>query len=705
MRNPSVSKTQIVFEYANDLWIADRSGGDARRLTSGIGQEQTPHFSPDGSQIAFTGEYEGNVDVYIVPAAGGVPKRLTYHPGVDICTGWTPDGARVLFRSNRYNYADSDRLYTVGLNGTFPEVLPLPAAEDGSYSPDGTHIAYSPVFQWEPTWKRYRGGQTTKIWIADLADSSVVRVPRINSNDFNPMWVGKKVYFLSDRNGPVSMWVYDTESGKVAEIVKNEGLDIKSASAGPDAIVYEQFGSIHLLDLKTGRQRHVDIRVAADLPEVRPHFEKMNNTKIQNAGISPTGQRAVFEAHGEILTVPAEKGDIRNLTSSPGIADRDPAWSPDGKSIAYFSDESGEYALHIRNQNGLGEVTKIELGKPPSFFYSPTWSPDSKKIAYTDKRLNLWYVDLATKNPVKVDTDSYDSPSYNLSPEWSPDSAWLAYTKQLQNHLHAIYVYSLKGSKSTQVTDGLSDTLWPKFDRGGKYLYFTASTNLALSNGWMDMTRIDHPVTSAVYVMVLRKNLGSPLEPQSDDENSEGAEAKTADTDKEKDKDKNKEKDGKDKEVPPETRIDFENIQQRVLAVPVPEKNYYGIVAGKEGILYLIEGPLVVDEHGPPQLTVQKYDFKKRKQDLIVGGVTVFKLSKNGEKALFKQGEQWTIANADAPPKAGEGTLKLADMEVYVDPRAEWKQMYRETWRIERDFFYDPHFHGLDLKAAEQFYA
>lgn len=705
-RNPTISQTQIVFEYADDLWIAPRQGGEAHRLTTGVGREFNAHFSPDGTQIAFSGEYDGNVDVYVVPASGGVPRRLTYHPSPDVVAGWTPDGKRILFASHRDSFADSGHLFTIALDAAMPERLPLAMAEDGSYSPDGSHIAYEPVFHWQEAWKRYHGGQTLKIWLADLSDSSIVPIPRENSNDFNPMWVGNKVYFLSDRGGPVSLWVYDISSKKVSEAEKNEGLDLKSAAATRDAIVYEQFGSIHLFDLKSGAARPVNITLAADLAQVRPRFEKITNKMIQNSALSPTGQRAVFEAHGEILTVPAEKGDIRNLTASPSIADRDPAWSPDGKSIAWFSDESGEYALHVRDQNGLGPITKINLGNPPSFFYSPTWSPDSKKIAYTDKRLNLWYVDLDAKTPVKVDTDLFDSPAYQLNPRWSPDSKWIAYAKQLHNYLHAVYVYSLASGKATQITDGLSDASAPDFDKSGKYLYFLASTNVGLSGGWIDMSSIGHPVTSAVYVMVLRKDLPSPLAPQSDDENSPADKEKADKRAEQKDKSKtaDQSKDEK-KEPPPDVRIDFDNISQRILAVPIPEKNYAAVTPGKEGVIYVQEGPLVEMNEGPRQLIISKFDFKTRKTDLIIGGVTVFQLSANGEKMLYRQGEQWFITGAESAPKPGDGALKMADMEVYVDPKAEWKQMYREVWRIERDFFYDPHFHGLDLKAAEAYYA
>ena len=289
LRDPAVSKTQICFEYANDLWIVSREGGEARRLTTNPGHEGDAHFSPDGTQIAFTGEYEGNVDVYAVPAAGGVPRRLTYHPGQDIARGWTPDGKRILFSSHRDSFADSGQLYTMALDaregGPLPVPLPLPLAEDGSYSADGSHIVYEPFFHWQEAWKRYHGGQSLKLWIADLHNSSIVPIPRESSNDFNPMWVGDKIYFLSDRNGNVSLWSYDTGSKKVSEAVKNDGLDFKSASAASDAIVYEQFGTIHLLDLKSGKSRRVPITVSADLAEVPPRLQKLSNTKIEISGI------------------------------------------------------------------------------------------------------------------------------------------------------------------------------------------------------------------------------------------------------------------------------------------------------------------------------------------------------------------------------------------------------------------------------------
>jgi len=708
LQTPTVSRTQIAFAYGGDIWIVGREGGEAKRLVTGTGLLSRPIFSPDGTTIAYTGNYDGNLDVYVVPATGSEPRRLTYHPGDDVAVGWTPDGKSVLFRSQRARSTDANQLFTIPVEGSFPTELPLPMAEEGSYSPDGTRLAYVPNYRSQPFWKHYRGGQTTPIWIANLADSSVEKIPRNDSNDSHPMWVGKTIYFLSDRNGPVTLFAYDMQTKKVSQVIKNDGFDIESASPGPGAIVYEQFGSLHLYDLASGKTKPITVRVAGDMPQVRPHFEKITPRQIVNAALSPTGQRAVFEAYGEILTVPAEKGDIRSITNTPAIAERDPAWSPDGKLIAYFSDESGEYALHISNQNGLGPVRKIDLGQPPSFFYSPTWSPDSKKIALTDKRLNLWYVDLDHPTPLRVDTDRFDTPLHAYDVVWSPDSRWLAYTKQLENHLRAVFVYSLDEHKATQVTDGMSDALYPNFDKNGKSLYFTASTDMALTTGWLDMTNEAHPVTRSVYVTVLRKDLPSPLAPESDEEKppvatkkegsatSPGAE-KPAERGMEGEKEKPKE--------PLKVQIDFDNISQRILAMPIAARNYLGMSAGKEGVVYLVEGPQVFGEAGPPSFTVQRYDPKTRKTEKLLEGISAFTLSDNGEKMLYKQGEKWFIAAADKPPKPGEGALKIDDMEVYVDPRAEWKQMYHEVWRIERDFFYDPGLHGLNLKQAEESFA
>ena len=711
LRSPSVSQNQIAFAYAGSLWVVSRDGGEAKRLTTG-GHERNPVFSPDGTLVAFTGEYEGNPDVYVVSVSGSVPRRLTYHPGADSVVDWTPDGKSVLFRSSRAAFAGGVvQLFTVPVEGGLPKALPLARAFEGSFSADGARIAYEPVLQWQEAWKRYRGGQTKSIWIANLADSAIeATIPRENSNDFNPMWVGETIYFLSDRNGPTTLFAYDLRTQQVKEVLKNTGLDIKAASAGPDAIAYEQFGSLHLLDLKSGRDRAMDIHITADLPDVRPRFQKIEVQRIQAAGISPTGVRAVLAARGEILTAPAEKGDIRNLSKTTDVVERDPAWSPDGKSIAYLSDESGEYALHVRDQSGMGEVRKIDLGSPPTFYYSPAWSPDSKKIAYTDKKLNVWYVDLEKKTPVRVDTDTYAGPFFSLNPTWSPDSRWLAYTKQLRNHLHAVFAYSLEQGKSYQLTDGMSDALQAAFDKDGNYLYFTASTNTALSTGWLDMTSLQRPVTRSVYVMVLKKDLPSPLAPESDEEKARDADKAGKDAQADKDKNKDKDKAGQKEEKP--VVIDLENIGQRILALPIPARNYSRLFAGKPGVLYLVEGPALEPlefEEGGPTSTVHKFDLKTRKTEAILESVNFFDLSFNGERMLYAKQFQVSIGPAEkaapGPPQPGQGgQLKLDQMEVRVDPRAEWKHMYYQVWRNERDFLYDPGLHGLDLETVKKKY-
>ena len=715
-QQPTLSRTQVIFVLAGDLWTVSRDGGEARQLTTAIGSESNPYFSPDGTLVAFTGEYDGNIDVYLVPAEGGVPKRLTYHPGPDQVIGWTPDGKRILFRSPRGDTSGMGvtRFYSVGPEGGYPEELPLPSGITASFSPDGSRLAYVPTLQWQPGWKRYRGGQTTPVWLADLVDLKVERVPRENSNDSNPMWIGDKVYFLSDRNGPVTLFVYDFNSKKVDQVIANDGLDFKAASAGPGAIVYEQFGSLNLYDLAAGKARRLDITLNGDFPEVRPHYVKVGN-KISNANISPAGVRAVFEARGEILTVPAEKGDIRNLTRTPGAVERDPAWSPDGKSLAYFSDETGEYALYIIDQAGKGPAKKIALAEQPSFYYRPVWSPDSQKIAYRDKHLWLWYVDIQKTTPVKVDSTYYFNPAYVWDFTWSPDSRWLTYSKQVKSHLNVVMVYSLETGKATQVTDGLSDAKYPAFDKSGKYIFFTASTDVGLTPGWLNMSSMDRPVTRSVYVMVLRKDLPSPLAPESDEEKGKEEEKagkkdeKTTGEKKEAGKaaaDETKAKDTEKPKEPEKVSIDFDGIGQRILALPIPARNYVSLSAGKEGMIYVMEAPVFYFRYsGDVGMTLHKFDLAQRKFEKFLDNVRGFVISANGEKILYMSGQNWIIASATGPVEPGKGILRTAEMEVSVEPQVEWKQMYHEVWRIERDFFYDPGAHGLNLKAAEKKYS
>jgi tricorn protease len=724
LQRPAMNNTTIVFSYAGDLWSVPRQGGVATRLTAGAGMETEAAFSPDGETIAFTGEYDGNIDVFTMPASGGVPKRITYHPDPDRVVGWTPDGKRILFRSTRLSYSRFNQLYTVSTEGGLPEVLPLPMATFGAYSPDGKRMVYAPVdggqfatgFTNFVAWKRYRGGTASYLWLVNLADLSTEKIPRTDSNDIYPMWIGDKVYFLSDRNGRMTLFSYDPRSKTVTELIKNTGKDIVSASAGPGGIVYEQLGQIHIYDIASGKSSRVPIEIEADLAEVRPHLQNVAK-EIRNAKISPSGVRAVFEAHGEILTVPAEKGDIRNLTNTPSVMERTPVWSPDGKSIAYFSDESGEYALHIKAQNGEGEARKVALQGKSAFYFDPRWSPDSKHIAFSDNQLDLWDVEVASEKLTKVDTDY----SYELNRDftWSPDSKWIAFVKSLPNRLHAVSMYSLSDGKSTQVTDGLSDARYPVFDKDGQYLYFTASTNFGPTSSGLDMNSDLHEVTRNVYLIVLPNDVASPLAPESDEE--KGSEAKK---DEAKPSGEGKAKEGNAPaaaEAPPKpVRIDFDKLIQRTIPLPIPARPIQTLAAGKAGVIYLVEARRNVPGGPGGGGTLSKFELKTRKIEKLADGVSAFDLSANGEKMLLRivrggeggapspagQGNapppEYVIASASAPLKSGEGVLHLADVEVKVDPIAEWKQMYHEVWRIERSYFYDPNLHGVNSADSEK---
>lgn len=689
LQRPTVSSSHVAFVYAGDIWTVERAGGEARRLTAGSGLESYPVYSPDGKWVAFAGDYEGNLDVYVVTATGGVPQRITHHPDPDVPVSWSPDGKQVIFRSTRASYARFIRLFSVSAHGGQPTELPLPQAEEGSLSPDGKHIAYVPLSNkpqfpgsFRPV-RNYRGGSASPLWIADLADSAITLVPRTNSNDFNPMWIGNTVYFLTDRDGMTTLYSYSPASKEVKRLLDPGDADIKSASACSDAIVYDRFGTLHLFDLKSQKSQPISVRIQADLPGVRTRVEKAAKS-IQKASLSPTGSRAVFEARGEILTVPAEKGDIRNLTNSSAFAERDPKWSPDGKSIAYFSDESGEYLLHIRSQDGKGDTRQIKIGDTPSFFYNIAWSPDGKSIAVSDKRMNLWHVELGTGKSTKVDSCIYDEEPMN--PSWSPDSKWITYSRSLKNYLTAVFLYSLESGKIIQVTDGMSDARFPAFDANGKYLYFTASTDIGPAVG-SGMAAINRPVTRTVYVTVLSKDEPSPLAPESDDE---------------KEKKEGNDTDKKEELKTALVKVDEADLDQRTLALPIPPRNYQGLLAGKAGVIYVLEGPTVPgleDTNEPPPVTIHRFELVKRKTEKIADGTSFVSISSNGEKLLYRQGEAWNLVGAAGAPNPGEGTLKMDAFEVRVDPMAEWKQIYQEVYRIERDFLYDPQFHGFDLRS------
>ncbi len=728
LRSPSLSQDRIAFLYADDVWTVSRQGGEAERLTSNGAVVAGPYYSPDGSEIAYTAHLHGNNDVYVVPVGGGIPRRITWHPAGSFVTGWSPDGKNVLISTGAMSYRHFQKLFLVHADGSgVPEPLPLPSGIEGSFSPDGQLIAYQPITKWEPAWKRYVGGQTTPIWIVNLKTLDLVKVPRENSNDSSPVWMGDAVYFLSDRNGPVSMFKYDLGSKAVTEVVANKGLDLKSIQGGPRGLVYEQFGAIHVVDSRTGEDKAVSIQIHGELPALTPHLASIAAEEIQNAALSPTGARAVFEAHGEIFTVPAEKGDTRNLTQTTGVAERNPSWSPDGKTIAYFSDASGEYQLYLREQTGFKPPTVIDLGPDPSFFYNPTWSPDSKHIAYTDKHLRLWLVDVPTGKPLLIDKGVFGSFGSDFGLVWSPDSKWIAYHRDLDNQLRAIFVYSMETHKATQVTDGMSDAWSPAFDLNGKYLYFVASTDDGPSHAGIDLSSLNRAQSTAPYVVVLAKDGASPVPPESDDEKAKGEEKKddkkdepkkdedkkddkkSADTDKAKSDDKDKDKDKKE-EKPAETKVDLDGIGDRILSLPIPPRNYGNIFTGKAGVVYLLEGSAVGQsshQDGPGVRAVWRFTLEKRQPESVLGDLDFITVSADGSKVMYARHNIYTIASADdlKPGDASPGKpLNLGNMQTTIDPRAEWRQIYHETWRIERDFLYDPHTHGLSIAKIEARY-
>ena len=717
LRKPSLSGDKVAFLYADDVWTVDRQGGEAQRLTSNGQVSAGPFFSPDGAWIAYSAHLQGNTDVYVIPANGGVPRRITWHPAGSHVVGWTPDGKDVLIASGALSYRRFLRLFLVRADGSgLPEPLPLPAGSEGSFSPDGQMLAYNPITKWQDAWKRYHGGQTTPIWIVNLKTLDLVKVPRENSNDSHPVWVGDSVYFLSDRNGPVSLFRYDTGSKEVKQVVPNSGYDLKTVQAGPGGLVYEQFGSIHLFDTAENADRVVPIQVRGELPGLAEKRIDVPADEIQNAGLSPTGARAVFEAHGEIFTVPAEKGDTRNLTETPAVAERDPSWSPDGKTVAYFSDASGEYQLYLREQTGLKPPTAIDLGPEPSFFYSPVWSPDSKHIAFSDKHLRLWYVDVPDGKPVLIDKGVYGGFGTNFHAVWSPDSKWIAHQRDLDNHLNAIFLYSMETHKSTQVTDGMSDASAPVFDPNGKYLYFLASTDDGPSQAGIDLSTLDRAQTTAVYVVVLAKDGASPVPPESDDETVKEKKDEAKPADEKQDTAKapaqpDEKKEDKKEEKPVEVRVDLEGIGNRILSLPIPARNYTDVAVGKAGVVYLPEtspfGRPSREDDGPQIRAVWRFTLEKRKVESVLSDIDAFTVSANGSKVLYSRKKSWTIAAAD-DLKPGDNDpgkpLNMGAMEMVVDLRAEWKQMYHETWRIERDFLYDPNTHGLNIAKAEAKY-
>ncbi len=708
LSHPAVSAEHIAFAYAGDLWVAQRDGSGVRRLTSDFGDELSPRFSPDGQTIAFTGEYDGNVDVFLVPTAGGTPTRLTYHPGQDVVQDFTPDGSAVLFASQRESFTNRYlQLFTVPTEGGFPTRLPIPNGLRASYSPDGKKIAYIPIPERMNQWKNYRGGTVARIFIYDTGDHSVQVVPQPEgrSNDTDPVWLGGEVYFRSDRSGEFNLFSFEPASETIEQHTFFEDFPInRVTSSTTDALIFEQAGYLHLFQANGNRPERLKIGVSADLIETRPRWVK-GPEWIRSADLSPSGARAVLEYRGEILTLPARKGDARNLTSSTGVHERSPVWSPDGQSIAYFSDEGGEYRLHIAPQSGAGDVRTLDLGGH-GFYFDPRWSPDSKKLSFTDNSQALYWIDLASGKVTEIAAEPHYQPGMAGPPHsWSPDSRWIAYSVNSEAYIQRVWVHDTVQGTSHPITDGLSEVSDPVFDRGGKYLYFFASTDAGPVKHWFAMSNADMELNNAVYVAVLPSDEPSPLAPESDEEEPGDAEKETDPEGEGEGKDEKKSDDPADEngdESPTQevaVRIDFDGLEQRIVALPIPSGPLTDLAAGAAGKVFFIER----GRGGAPS-ALKTFDFETREITDLLTGASGYELSANGKKLLYVAGPAWGIADAGGKIDTGETALPIDKLQVKIDPRAEWAQIFDEAWRINRDFFYDPGMHGADWQAMGEKY-
>ncbi|WP_441000536.1 S41 family peptidase [Fodinibius sp. SL11] len=688
LREPTVSENHIVFVYANDLWITSRNGGEARRLTSGAGSETHPHFSPDGSKIAFTAQYDGNTDVYVISAEGGQAKRLTWHPNEDRVTGWTPDSEQVLFISGRKGHPTQlSTFYTVSLEGELPEKHKIPRAAAGEISDDGSYIAYQPVSLSDAEWRNYRGGQAKPIWVVNLNTDELQQTPRANKErHINPIWLDNKVYFLSERDYTMNIWSYNPATGQSEQQTFHSQFDVKNLDSGGGVIVYEQGGYIYQLDPSTGNHKQIEIHVKGDMTQARPRWTDARPAELDNASLSPTGERALFQYRGEVISVPKEKGSWRNLTQSSGAANRYPIWSPDGQKVAWFSDQSGEYQLYISDQKGLEEPRKIDLPEP-TFFFEPKWSPNGNYIAYTDTHFRLWYVNTNTGNATHIDTDGYAHPNRTMHPNWSPDSQWITYSKRLPSQYHVIKVYNVETGERYQITDGMADSIDPVWDKSGKYIYFLSSTDFGLNTGWLDMSSYDMSTTRGLYVAILDKETPSPFLPESNEEPIQ-----------EKDKKKNGDPNTEDEESA--VTIDPEGIKDRIVSANIPRKNYTDLIKGPKDHVFYEEN--VPDQ---PGITLHRYNVKDRKSEEFLSPIQGATVSQDRQNLLYRSGETWGIVSTiGGQQKPGDGEIDVNGIRIRVEPEKEWHQIFREGWRYQRDFLYVDNVHGAPWQTIYDWY-
>ena len=682
----AINQSHIAFTYAGKIWLVERSGGTAKRLTNTPNEETSPVFSPDGKRIAFSRTNGNDWDVFIAAADGsGEPTRVTMMPEDDFVTAWSPDGKEVIFETTR-DEETVTRLYKTSVERlALATPLPLHQSYSGSLSPDGSRIAYNPR-SGAGEWRYYRGGYAAPLWIADIKTGALEKLSNGTHNDRNPVWVQDKIFFVSDRTGISNLYAYDTRSKKTEQLTKYAGQGVRSASATTDAAIYVQGGRIHLLDLKTGNDQTIKVSVTPDTSELAPRTASAMRS-LERILPSPTGDRLVFGARGEVLVFDPANGSYKNLTNTPGIAERYPTISPDSKSVAYVSDESGEYALHVRSLEN-DSVKKIQIEPKPSFYWNLVWSPDSQKLAFPDRRLNLWLVDVATETAAKVDSSPY-SAQESWTPNFSHDSRFVTYSKRLKNRAGAIFIYDIAQKKSLQVTDGITHAQMPVFDPNGKYLYFVSSPNAGTSEfswGVLNGVFANPLVVRRVHAVVLTKDQPSPLLPNGQPN-----------------------PDANITVIVPQVKIDPDGLQSRFVNLSLPPRDYSQLAVGRPGRLILAIGEWSVapGDFGTPQSqAVYSFDIAKGGQmQKIVDQTNGVDITTDGKKIFYRKGREFFLSSTDAAAKPDEGRQDFSKMELRVVPAEEWRQMFHESMRIMRDWFYDPNHHGQNLVALENEYA
>lgn len=678
LKSPTISKNNIAFIYAEDLWVANKDGSNPIRLTIDEGVESNPVFSPDGKTIAFNAQYDGNTDIYTIPVYGGVPKRLTWHPGRDLVNDFSPDGTKIIFASKRNTFSNRYfQLYTISINGGGVTQLEIPNAFWASYSDDGKHIAYTPLSEPYGQWKHYRGGMESRIWLYNIKSHKIVEIPRPNGvgNNTKPQWMGSKVFYRSDVNGEFNLYNYDVNTQETKQLTQFNDFPVLSLSANNGSVIFEQAGLLHLYDISSEITTPLNIQITTDLLELRERFVSGKNY-VRSSSVSPSGNRVVVDFRGDIITFPAKKGDPRNLTLSTGIHEKYPQWSPDGKTIAYFSDESGEYALHFQSTQS-GSITKSSL-TGTGFYANIHWSPDSKKVCFVDNGRSLYMFDILSKKITKIATDEMYFPGKfrELFGDWSFDSNWVSYTTIIETNFEKAFLYSIEKNKSFQISDGLANVSEPIFDPSGKYLYLLASTDAGPLVNWFDQSNNDMTLTNSIYMITLQKDIISPFIRENDIEEIEEEESKENDT------------------LKKVLKIDWDGIKNRIIDIPIPPSDYRNLGIAKEGELFYIA---TKNDHA----SLLKYDIKKREEETIMTADD-FEITQSGEKMLYVNGEDIGISELGKKPK--NGIINFNSMKVKINPKKEWDNIFEEAWRVNRDYFYDPGMHGVDWLAMKTKY-